>query len=245
MDDCYLGVDGCKGGWVGILINDNGYIGALKAARVTDIITRAQDLGTIRVIGIDIPIGLPTEQIRPADKTARQALKSRGSTIFNTPTKKALEKRNPEASELNRQALGQGVSAQALALGPRILEVADLVQNASQPHDRHIIEVHPELSFAHMGHPDEPDRAEPVSFSKKTWNGIHERLNLLRRNGIELPSDLPDVGGTTYADDILDAAATAWTANRFHLGLAANYPNGAGILGGWRVNDGDTATIWA
>jgi predicted RNase H-like nuclease len=138
----YLGIDGCKGGWVGIIISDSGYFDAVKATTIAQIIADAKELARICVIGIDIPIGLPTSKLRPADIHARKALKPRGSTIFTTPTAEALKLSNPEASQVNRQALGQGVSAQALSLGPRIAEIAELLDDPSLPADCPIIEVH-------------------------------------------------------------------------------------------------------
>lgn len=236
----YLGIDACQGGWVGILISERAFVKAFKDKDVAEVITAAEASGDICVIGIDIPIGLPTTELRAADLAARTALKNRASTLFNTPTAEALRRPHPEASEINRQALGQGVSAQALALRKGIFEVADLVSDHSQPDARPIIEVHPELSFAHMHDGKEP---KPVRFSKKSWRGMRERLDLLRHADIDLPDLLPGVGETTRPDDIIDAAAVAWTARRYHHDRAT--PFGSGGREKWRITEGVDATIWA
>jgi hypothetical protein len=88
------------------------------------------------------------------------------------------------------------------------------------------------------------DNAQPVLHSKKTWTGMHDRLRLLREAGIEIPPDPSGAGNTTNADDIIDAAAIAWTARRFHRHETAAYPP-RGATVNWRVTDGNTATIWA
>jgi predicted RNase H-like nuclease len=47
---------------------------------------------------------------------------------------------------------------------------------------------------------------------------------VLARAGISLPDDLA-AAGTVPADDILDAAAVAWTAARIARGQAASFPD--------------------
>lgn len=102
----YLGIDACKGGWVGVIINDQGYTSAVKCSSIAQLIAYASDLGNVCVIGIDVPIGLPTKQIRPADTAVRAVLGSRKASLFTTPTAEALALRNPEASNANRAAIG-------------------------------------------------------------------------------------------------------------------------------------------
>ena len=50
-----------------------------------------------------------------------------------------------------------------------------------------------------------------------------ERLDLLERNGITVPSAL-GVAGAAAPDDVLDAAAAAWTAGRIANGAARSLP---------------------
>jgi len=111
------------------------------------------------------------------------------------------------------------LSAQSYALRRKILEVDAALT------DR-IFEVHPEVSFAtlagaHLLHP------------KRTWNGLMERRRLLAEAGIELPADLP--GCDAAADDVLDAAAVAWTAARKARGEARTLPAEPPLTGGRAV----------
>jgi predicted RNase H-like nuclease len=76
-------------------------------------------------------------------------------------------------------------------------------------------EVHPEVSFAEM-------LGRPARASKKTWSGMRERLEPLQRAGIAVEG----LSGTGAAgvDDVLDAAAAAWTAARILRGEAISLP---------------------
>jgi predicted RNase H-like nuclease len=62
----------------------------------------------------------------------------------------------------------------------------------------------------------------PMTHPKRTWNGLMERRALLAAAGIEIPGDLP--GCDAAADDVLDAAAVAWTAARKVRGEARTLP---------------------
>ncbi len=73
------------------------------------------------------------------------------------------------------------------------------------------------LAGTHLQHP------------KRTWNGLMERRRLLAAAGIELPADLP--GCDAGADDVLDAAAVAWTAARKARGRGADAPRRAAVHG--------------
>jgi predicted RNase H-like nuclease len=73
----------------------------------------------------------------------------------------------------------------------------------------------------------------PLGYRKKSAGGVMERIELLRRNGIELG----DLGSSATApiDDMLDAAACAWTAQRTGLGKACSRPDPPEIVDGLRV----------
>jgi predicted RNase H-like nuclease len=95
--------------------------------------------------------------------------------------------------------------------------------------DPRIFEVHPELSFAEM--------AGGPLVSKKTWNGVMRRRALLAANGIELPDELPTAGRVPI-DDVLDAAAVAWTTARIARETARCLPENPPI------QDGRSIAIW-
>lgn len=66
---------------------------------------------------------------------------------------------------------------------------------------------------------------DPIPDSKKTWAGLEHRRRLLAENGIRFPADLGDAGRQAAPDDILDAAAVAWTAARAAAGTAQPLPD--------------------
>lgn len=80
-----------------------------------------------------------------------------------------------------------------------------------------VVEAHPELSFAVM------DAGQPIQESKRTWDGQRRRLARLRDVGIVLLDDL-GAAGFAGAEDVIDAAAVAWTAARVAAGAAECLP---------------------
>jgi predicted RNase H-like nuclease len=190
------GVDGTKGGWVAIVLRD----GAFDRDYVLQPIeTSFDELRDVDVIAIDVPIGFGP---READRAARGYMFGAASTVFTTPPRHVLEQ--PFGP-------GLGVSAQAHALGPRILHLTDLAER-----DQRIHEVHPEVCFRAM------NDGRPLLHRKKTAGGALERVEILRRHGIALNA----VGACASAplDDVLDAGAAAWTAARIAAGTAATLP---------------------
>jgi predicted RNase H-like nuclease len=65
----------------------------------------------------------------------------------------------------------------------------------------------------------------PLDASKKTWAGLHKRLQLLDAEGIALGADLGTAGTMAVIDDVLDAAAAAWTARRIAEDVAVSLPS--------------------
>ena len=126
--------------------------------------------------------------------------------MFLTPVRPALSKPDHlQASALNRQLAGSGISRQAFNLRDKILQVDRWLPTALCP----VVEVHPELSFGEMA-------GAPLADSKSTWAGAVTRHRLLAAQGIELClNDLGLAGQQVGVDDVLDATAVAWTARRF------------------------------
>ncbi len=113
-----LGVDACKAGWVGAILEPGAPRPRIAvAATIAGLVeTVRQSLG-IQVVGIDIPIGLPDDTTRHADALARKALRGKASSIFMTLTRAAYAAESrAEADTANRSLSGQGVGAQAFAL---------------------------------------------------------------------------------------------------------------------------------
>jgi len=208
-----LGADACKAGWVGIALSDGG-VRAYVHAEIAGLVTLAAADGRLAAIGIDIPIGLADAGLRQADVLARKAAGPRWASVFVTPVRQALTVADhQQASELNRQLTGSGISRQAFNLRDKILQVDRWLPMAPCP----VVEVHPELCFGEMA-------GAPLADSKSTWAGAVARRQLLAAEGIGLPDELGLAGQQVGVDDVLDAAAVAWTARRFAAGAARCLP---------------------
>ena len=83
--------------------------------------------------------------------------------------------------------------------------------------DPRIREVHPEVSFRAM------NELRALRYRKKSAGGALERLELLRAHGIEL-GEL-EAAASVPLDDVLDAGAAAWSAQRVALGAARSLPD--------------------
>ncbi|MFS3126928.1 DUF429 domain-containing protein [Nocardioides sp. Bht2] len=221
-----LGVDACKKGWVGISSDARGYFGAT----ITELVAAAELDGALAVVGVDMPIGLPINTVRQSDALARGLIGKRASSVFTTPVRAAISAAtHAEATAISVSATGKGLSQQAFALSRKILEVDVWAREAAQA----VIEVHPELSFATM-------QGGPLRHAKSTWSGAENRRRLLREAGIVIPDDLGLAGAMAGVDDVLDAAAAAWTAQRYAVGDAVSHPPVPEEFG-----DGHLAAIWA
>jgi predicted RNase H-like nuclease len=204
-----VGVDAWKKGWVAVVVRG----GAVEAVRTFSAFAElAAELGDAAVIGVDMPIGLPKAGRRRADVEARHLLEKRRSSLFLLPPRPVLAEPTYARARQRAEELGsQGVSAQAYALRGKIFEVEEVALR-----DRRVIEVHPEMSFAAMAE-------APLEHGKKTWNGQMARRRLLEQKGLVLPGDL-GAAGEVPTDDVLDAAAAAWTAMRYAQGEAKSLP---------------------
>jgi predicted RNase H-like nuclease len=225
-----LGVDGCKAGWVGAVLEPGApRPRVVVAPSIAELVAMVRESLGLHVVGIDIPIGLPDNTIRQADRLARAQLKGRSSSIFPTLTRSAYAAATRlDADDVNRGLVSQGVGAQAFALRDKILEVDAWLRTRPTVT---VIEVHPEVSFAAM-------TGAPIVRNKKTDEGRGERLAALAAAGIARPSVLQGQGYA--ADDVLDACAVAWTAARRASGLARSLPDPPEVF-----SDGIPAAIWA
>ncbi|HEX6360283.1 DUF429 domain-containing protein [Actinophytocola sp.] len=221
--DTVLGVDACRGGWVGVA-----WSGASVTTHfATTIAELADRAGPLAVIAIDIPIGLPDHTCRQADLAAREFIRPRQSSVFMTPVRATLDVRQHQrANAINRERTGQGMSIQAFSLLPKIKEVDDWRSRAPC----RVVEIHPEVSFTELaGTPPPP---------KKTWAGAERRRELLSEAGLTLAGPLGEAG-KAGVDDVLDAAVAAWTARRVHQGEAIPLPSHPETF-----SDGVSAAIW-
>jgi predicted RNase H-like nuclease len=187
-----IGVDAARGGWIAVALVDGRFEDAVLERRFPGVLER---FGAADMVGVDVPIGLPELATRRrADVEARAIVGGRRSSVFFTPSRAALE----AATYRDARSVAPSTSAQGWALRTAILDVARI-------DDPRVREVHPEVSFAVLA-------GAPLAFAKRTWNGQHERLTLLRRAGITIAKRLD--AGLVPVDDVLDAAVAAWTATR-------------------------------
>lgn len=211
----HAGVDGCRQGWVAMVLPQERLIEGFTG--FAGLLQHLVDLG-VTTVGVDMPLDPPERGERGCDLAAREFLAERRASLFMTPTKAALQcTTQAEASVVNREHGGKGVSAQAFALRGKILEVA------AAPRIATVVEVHPELTFRLLGHPQ---------FGKKSWAGMRERVTILEANGLH-PLGWHS-GGWAAADDTLDAAAAAVSARRYATGEVRSFPS-----------SGDRPRIWA
>ena len=212
-----LGLDACRRGWAGVLLGADGATDGVFLEEVA-----AADALDVDGIGIDIPIGLATDHVRAADRAAKAFLGPRRSSVFLTPTRTALEHdTHAAASAANRELTGSGVSIQAHALRPKVLEVDAWVRTATVP----VWEAHPEVAFALL-------LGAPAAHPKRTWAGQQERRRALAGAGIDL-GDVGEVGALAAADDVLDAAAVAWSTRRLVGGWGRSFPDPPEHYDGW------------
>jgi predicted RNase H-like nuclease len=210
-----VGVDACRGGWVAIVLDDGSFKDSFLASSFVEVLRAVADAVAV---GVDIPIGLPEVESRAADVEARLFVGPRRNSVFPTPPRAPLA----AATYADARSLHPSLSAQSFALARKILEVEQCLE------DR-VYEVHPEVSFRelagrHLQHP------------KRSWNGHTERRKLLRDAGISLPTPL--AAGSAAADDVVDAAIVAWTANRIANGHASTLPASP------PTQDGRQVAIW-
>jgi predicted RNase H-like nuclease len=223
-----LGVDACRAGWVSIAWS-GGAIRAYVAPDIDQAVALATADGLVDVIAIDIPIGLADSAVRQADLLARRAAGARWASVFVTPVRPALLVDNyGAASALNRRLTGAGISRQAYNLRDKILQVDNWLRRAPG----RVVEAHPELTFAEMA-------GAPLADSKSTWSGAVRRHQLLAGAGIDVSGDLGLAGRQVGVDDVLDAAAVAWTAARVARGAARCVPDPPE-----KFSDGVAAAIW-
>jgi predicted RNase H-like nuclease len=224
-----MGVDGCRSGWVGAVLRGSTFE-VLVAADIRALVVAAREREPdLRVVGVDIPIGLPDDGARTTDVLARERLPvGRKSSVFPAPSRAATgETTYVGANAANRLALGKGLSRQAFGIVPRILDVDAYVRSAPPVA---VLETHPEVSFAEI----DPACVVP---SKTTPVGAAARTAALRSVGLEPPAYLRGQGYA--ADDLLDACVVAWTAARYAAGTAYSLPDPPEVC-----SDGLPAAIW-
>ena len=211
------GVDGCRAGWLCIAeISETGRIDSAVHPTSAELIEQPY-----RLIAIDIPLGLPEFGSRTCDTIARRMLGRRGCCVFPAPIRALLPCRSlADASAVRRRLEGKGMSAEAWGIVPKIREL-DRLLRASPSLQERVREVHPEICFMMW------NRGVPFLERKKSSAGKATRAALVAARFGDHAFDhvrkrYPKAAVSD--DDIHDAFAALWTAERIANGEAVVIP---------------------
>jgi len=209
------GVDGCKGGgWIAAVDLSGGATEIRGPFSFLDLL-RQNDL---KLIVIDIPIGLFDMGWRECDLAAQELLKPlRDKSVFLVPARSVVEASSyEEAKRLSREIHGKAPSMQAYSIFKRILDVDNEMTPSLQ---KRVREAHPEVCFAEM------NGRKPLHTKKKDAEGQAERLGVLRPHFHDISKQVEAFGRRGLISDVIDAYACLWTARRVQQSLAYSLPS--------------------
>ncbi len=219
------GVDGCKFGWLCITKNlENGNTKSQLFSSATELFNQNPQP---QLFAIDIPIGLPDAGPRPCDVLARKMLgPKRGTSVFPAPIRSALKSETRiEADAINRSVDGRGVNVFSWGLYQKINNVDhELVSNPEL--SERVREIHPELSFMELNN----GSSIPEPKRKPVGESIRRVLvnNYFGQNTFDTIRQQHSVNHVRN-DDINDAFAALWTAERIFNGKAKVVPDVAEV----------------
>ena len=203
------GVDGAQKGWIVAYVpfrkGNGSYL--QRYEHFSDVKAETQAMNC-QAVAVDMPMGLSDTPNNEIDQELRKRLGQRRSSLFPTPSSGVLNAQTyEEALKRNREITGKGISIQAWNLVPQIRQVRKVIRATDTDQ---FVECHPESSFAAM--------AESPLLSKKTEQGVIQRIGLLEEFVPDLESVLSTLPRKCKMDDALDAFAAAWTAKRYVRG---------------------------
>jgi predicted RNase H-like nuclease len=219
------GVDGCHAGWFVILREAASQNTRYKLG---EHIPEVLDLPEVpKAVAIDIPIGLletAERGGRGCDRRARELLgQPRARSIFSPPIRPVLRYSTDYKRALLESRRSSpdsiGISKQCFCLFDKIQQMDKWIDAERQ---KRVREVHPELCFFEM------NRRRPMSYGKKDPRGLKERRDLLSVEGFDgvIKAALREtLRGQVAENDILDACAACWTAERILRGVAVTVPD--------------------
>ena len=215
------GVDGCRCGWFYTRRALDGP--CLKSGVFQSAEELLASVRELAVLAIDIPIGLTEAGRRACDDDARKLLGwPRRNSVFPAPVRAALVARTrEEASTITFAKDGRKVGTQAWAIYPKIREIDEALRALPPARRCRVVEVHPEVCFwAWQG-------GKPMLLSKKVREGRAKREQLVARHfGARVFAEARArfLKKDVASDDILDAFAALWTAERIARGEARCLP---------------------
>ena len=215
-DAMYVGVDGCKGGWFSVGLDDNDAYTFNVHSEFRDVLNSYPEA---HLILVDIPVGLPCPgpDPRDCDTEARKNLGSpRRSSVFRVPIREAAYMvtkgaSRKETDKLSRSRNSKGIGAQAFNIMKKIAEVDMVLGAQDQNVPSKIREVHPEVCFWGL------NGKSAMLNKKKAREGIEERIGVLQSLEPRAKA-IYECALSTYMrkvvarDDILDALVAAITA---------------------------------
>ena len=147
QDGLYIGVDGCRGGWIAAVLDH----GDMRLERYDELSSLIEEYPSFDAFLIDMAIGLRNskEQKRPDDE-ARKELGPKASTVFPIPSRDAVYADGEESQkQANIRTLGKSLAKQSIAIIPKIREL-DTFLNDHPEYKNKILESHPEVDFARL-----------------------------------------------------------------------------------------------
>ncbi|MFN3199923.1 MAG: DUF429 domain-containing protein [Bradymonadia bacterium] len=205
----YVGVDGCRGGWVAARL-------IMGAPPLVEVFETFESLWTAysqaALILVDMPIGLPEggEEERRCDRAARRLIGPRSSSVFRVPCREAVYADTyDEACEINARLTGKKLAKQTWNIVPGIREVDALLQKELEA-QAVVRESHPEVIFRALC-------GEPMRRNKHHDEGFTDRLAVLEMllpGTVALVDEMVQRYPRSVLDrtDVVDALALALAA---------------------------------
>jgi predicted RNase H-like nuclease len=200
------GVDGTRRGWIA-MIKDGDAIESRLLTTDEELLALFTECA---VIAIDVPIGLAESGPRSCDHHARRFLGRRASSVFPAPLRPLLALRDyAEANRVARDLQKRGISKQGWGIVPKVAQIDRILQRHRHLRGR-VYEVHPEVSFAAW------NEHEPLAATKHSKEGLAKRRALAEAHFGK--DALPQAPKYVSENDVLDALAALWTAERILAG---------------------------
>lgn len=200
------GIDGFRRGWIA-MVKDGNTIEQRVCATDDELLVLFNECA---VVAIDIPIGLADRGPRSCDHHARRFLGRRASSVFPAPLRSLIALRDyAEANRISRQIQQRGISKQGFAIVPKVEQIDRILQRHHELRGR-VYEVHPEVSFAMW------NGGAAIEASKRTADGLAARRKLVEEHFGAIAATPRGAS----EDDVLDAYAALWTAERIIAGRA-------------------------
>ena len=168
----FLGVDGCKGGWLAVKLS---LFGDWEVNLFRSFSQLWEKHSTAALILVDIPIGLRQgsrrkgsmeRQERRCDKEARKLLGARRASVFRVPCRPAVYASSyDQAIARNEKLTGTRIFRATWNIVGKIREVDEFL--SSNPEARNSVrEIHPELCFWSL------NGCRPLQYPKRTEEGF-------------------------------------------------------------------------